>query len=134
MVVEFQLFDVWLFEHGLDARSLSELPSFSELCGDSPVPGILPAFLKAEQSNVKNGKKDPTPPAYFSEETAVQVDETLPCFTTSVGCRSSLDWRLGQEMSTARDGEGSEEGGTYEAKVGDLQSPKRRKQTANAVL
>lgn len=82
MVVEFQLFDVWLFEHGLDARSLSELPSFSELCGDSPVPGILPAFLKAEQSNVKNGKKDPTPPAYFSEETAVQVDETLPCFTT----------------------------------------------------
>eukprot|EP00435_Cladocopium_sp_Y103_P069594 s66_g33.t1 len=46
---DFQSFDVWRFEQGLDDVTLSGLPSFAELCGSFSPVGILPKFLAKEQ-------------------------------------------------------------------------------------
>ena len=43
-----QAFDLWLFERGLDAESMSGLPPLDELCGDVSPDGILPNFLRSE--------------------------------------------------------------------------------------
>ena len=49
----FKKFDEWLFEHGLDAETVSELPPLTELCGDVSPQGTLPYFLQssAESAN-----------------------------------------------------------------------------------
>eukprot|EP00435_Cladocopium_sp_Y103_P073431 s469_g43.t1 len=42
---QFQAFDEWLFEQGLDPLSVSGLPCLAELCGEVSPKGILPEFL-----------------------------------------------------------------------------------------
>eukprot|EP00435_Cladocopium_sp_Y103_P064341 s255_g26.t1 len=107
---DYQEFDVWLHEHGLDAESLSELPDFSELCGDTSLPGVLPGFLLEEHvNNSSDADESSEGKALTSIEAAVQVDEPLPSSSTparlpretasfgrgspSVGCRPSTDCR-----------------------------------------
>lgn len=45
---EYQSFDRWLFEQGLDAETLSGLPPLDELCGNVSPQGILPKYLRNE--------------------------------------------------------------------------------------
>ena len=49
----FRKFDEWLFEHGLDAESMSELPPLTELCGDVSPTGTLPYFLQCSESTTE---------------------------------------------------------------------------------
>ena len=141
---DFQQFDIWLHEHGLDDETLSELPSFSELCGDCPVPGILPAFLRTEQTDVNSMEKNTALPETFQRKAAVQVEEPLPSSTTSaqlnletafcgrgspsVGCRPSLDRRPSQGAPNTCDENESAVAGEGLTMSGKNQRKERKKQ------
>eukprot|EP00435_Cladocopium_sp_Y103_P047846 s453_g14.t1 len=109
----FQSFDVWLHEHGLDAETLSELPSYAELCGEVSPPGILPGYLRQEHACEQMKVSETAGPVSKSEKAAVQVDTPLPGSTSSaqlrqetvkigrgvpsVGCEPSPVWRPNPE-------------------------------------
>ena len=73
---EYQKFDEWLYEHGLDAESMSQLPPLSELCGDVSPEGILPYFLRSSRKT-----DEPEPLSGF--EAAEAETGCLPSSSTS---------------------------------------------------
>ena len=86
---DFQEFDMWLFERGLDPESLSGLPSLAELAGGVSLPGILPGYLRTELMR-KTSKEE------AEDGPGGQVDPLLPSTSTARPLRGTATCSRGE--------------------------------------
>ena len=101
----YQQFDVWMFEHGLDAEHVSGLPKFTELCGGVSLPGTLPAYFKrdsAEDCRSSGPEQSPCAPAPARSEEIAATWTFAEFFYPSAAPQGDCEVRSGSLSEAER--------------------------------